>query len=116
MADQLADALTPGGAGARIWDFKYLNEVQTRTSWAWHLFYAVTGRLPPVPIVNTCLDSRSRPNHRRRQAWAPSVRFHPLEVMEALQTSSDRGAHVSIETRPERPAMLPISLQPGALD
>jgi predicted dehydrogenase len=42
--------------------------------------------------------------------------FHVLEVMEAFQVSSDRGAHVTIQSRPERPAMLPTSLQPGSLD
>lgn len=42
--------------------------------------------------------------------------LHVLEVMEAFQTSSDRGAHVAIETRPVRPAMLPVDLQPGRLD
>jgi hypothetical protein len=36
--------------------------------------------------------------------------------MEAFQTSSDRGTHVTIESRPERPAMVPTTLQFGALD
>jgi predicted dehydrogenase len=42
--------------------------------------------------------------------------LHVLEVMEAFQTSADRGAHVTIETRPERPAMVPTTLRPGTLD
>jgi predicted dehydrogenase len=42
--------------------------------------------------------------------------FHVLEVMEAFQISSDRGAHVTIESRPERPAMLPTDLAFGSLD
>jgi len=42
--------------------------------------------------------------------------FHALEVMEAFQVSSDRGTHVAIESRPERPAMLPTTLQFGSLD
>jgi predicted dehydrogenase len=42
--------------------------------------------------------------------------LHVLEVMEAFLISSDRGVHVTIETRPERPAMLPIGLRPGSLD
>ena len=42
--------------------------------------------------------------------------LHVLEVMEAFQTSSDRGEHVTIETRPERPAMLPTSLRFGEFD
>jgi predicted dehydrogenase len=42
--------------------------------------------------------------------------FHVLEVMEAFQASSDRGAHVAIASRPDRPAMLPTDLQQGLLD
>ena len=42
--------------------------------------------------------------------------YHVLEVMEAFQTSSENGAHVTIESRPERPAMLPTDLAPGVLD
>jgi predicted dehydrogenase len=41
---------------------------------------------------------------------------HVLEVMEAFQASSDRGEHVTIQTRPERPAMLPTGLRLGELD
>ena len=42
--------------------------------------------------------------------------YHVLEVMEAFQTSSENGAHVTIESRPERPAMLPTDLAPGELN
>ncbi len=42
--------------------------------------------------------------------------LHALEVMEAFQISSDRGGHVTIETRPERPAMLPTDVNFGTLD
>ena len=42
--------------------------------------------------------------------------LHVLEIMEAFQISSDRGTHVGIETRPERPQMLPTGLSPGSLD
>lgn len=42
--------------------------------------------------------------------------LHVLEVMEAFQVSSDRGEHVTIDTRPERPAMLPTALRFGELD
>ena len=37
--------------------------------------------------------------------------YHVLEVMEAFEVSSDRGRHVVIESRPERPAMLPTDLR-----
>jgi hypothetical protein len=36
--------------------------------------------------------------------------------MTAFQRSSDSGAVVSIESRPERPAMLPVGLATGELD
>jgi predicted dehydrogenase len=42
--------------------------------------------------------------------------YHVLEVMQAFQTSSDAGAAVSIESRPERPAMLPTPSIVGPLD
>jgi predicted dehydrogenase len=50
--------------------------------------------------------------HRASGALA----FHVLEVMEAFQRSSDSGAVVAIESRPDRPAMLPVGLAAGALD
>jgi predicted dehydrogenase len=42
--------------------------------------------------------------------------FHVLEVMEAVQRSSDEGRHITIETQPARPAMLPTNLAAGELD
>jgi predicted dehydrogenase len=42
--------------------------------------------------------------------------YHVLEVMEAFQASSDQGRHVTIESRPERPAMVPTDLARGELD
>lgn len=41
--------------------------------------------------------------------------LHVLEVMEAFETSSRTGRHVSIETRPERPQILPTAFSAGAL-
>jgi predicted dehydrogenase len=54
---------------------------------------------------------KNRP-HRASGALA----YHVLEVMEAVQRSSDEGRHIAIESRPERPAMLPADLMPGDLD
>jgi predicted dehydrogenase len=45
-----------------------------------------------------------------------ALAFHVSQVMEALQRSSDTGATVAIESRPERPAMLPVDLANGMLD
>lgn len=55
---------------------------------------------------------RSGRPHRASGALA----FHVLETMEAFQRSSDAGTHISIESRPERPAMLPVGLANGVLD
>jgi predicted dehydrogenase len=50
--------------------------------------------------------------HRASGALA----FHVLEVMEAMQRSSDEGRHIAIDSRPERPAALPAGLGQGELD
>jgi predicted dehydrogenase len=50
--------------------------------------------------------------HRASGALA----LHVLEVMEAFQTSSDRGTKVEIVSRPERPEPLPPTLSVGELD
>ena len=42
--------------------------------------------------------------------------LHALEVMQAVQQSSDQGRAVAIESRPARPAPLPASLKTGELD
>ncbi|HJQ60257.1 MAG TPA: gfo/Idh/MocA family oxidoreductase, partial [Vineibacter sp.] len=42
--------------------------------------------------------------------------YHVLEVMEAFKASADSGGHMTISSRPERPAMLPVDLAPGRLD
>jgi len=42
--------------------------------------------------------------------------FHVLEVMEAVQRSADEGRHITIDTQPARPAMLPTKLAAGELD
>jgi predicted dehydrogenase len=50
--------------------------------------------------------------HRASGALA----FHVLEVMEAIQKSSDLGAAIAIDSRPERPAPMPARLKTGELD
>jgi len=42
--------------------------------------------------------------------------YHVLEVMEAFEKSSNSGAFVEIDSRPERPAPLPVGLKTGELD
>lgn len=42
--------------------------------------------------------------------------YHVLEVMEAVQRSSDEARHIAIDSKPARPAMLPTTLATGELD
>lgn len=46
--------------------------------------------------------------NRRPHRASGELAYHVLEVMEAFQRSSDSGRHVTIESRPERPAPLPV--------
>jgi len=55
---------------------------------------------------------RSNRPHRVSGALA----FHVLEVMEAFERSSTSGGFVTIESRAERPAPLPLGLKTGELD
>jgi predicted dehydrogenase len=55
---------------------------------------------------------RSNQSHRASGELA----FHVLEVMEALQLSSTRGMHVNIESRPSRPAAMPVNPRFGQFD
>lgn len=70
------------------------------------------GNYRSIGIADMAHAIRSNRPHRASGALA----FHVLEVMEAFQRSSDSGAFVTIETRPERPAMLPVGLKTGELD
>lgn len=38
-------------------DYECLNKVQTRTAWAWQLFYGVTGPLPAVDWTSNRSDT-----------------------------------------------------------
>ncbi len=53
---------------------------------------------------------------KRPHRVSGELAFHVLEVMEAFQRSSDTHAHIRIQSRPERPDMLPTGLAPGELD
>jgi predicted dehydrogenase len=70
------------------------------------------GNYRSLGIADLAQAIRTGRAHRASGALA----YHVLEVMEAFQRASDSGAFVSIDSRPERPAMLPIGLAPGELD
>ncbi len=42
--------------------------------------------------------------------------FHVLEIMEAIHLASDEGCHVELKSLCDRPAPLPLGMQPGILD
>jgi predicted dehydrogenase len=65
-----------------------------------------------IGVADMAQAIRAGRAHRASGALA----FHVLEVMTAFHRSSDSGAVVSIESRPERPAMLPVGLATGELD
>ena len=65
-----------------------------------------------IGVADLAYAIRSGRPHRASGELA----YHVLEVMEAFQVSSDRGAHVKIESRPQRPAMVPTDIGRGELD
>jgi predicted dehydrogenase len=65
-----------------------------------------------IGVADMAQAIRSGRPHRASGALA----YHVLEVMQAFQRASDSGTAVAIESRPERPAMLPTSLVVGELD
>jgi len=70
------------------------------------------GNFRIIGVADMAHAIRNDRPHRASGALA----FHVLEVMEAVQRSSDEGRHITIDSRPERPAMLPADLMPGDLD
>lgn len=57
-----------------------------------------------VGLFDMAVGIRTGRPHRASGTLA----LHTLEVMEGLQTASDTGRHVTIQTRPDRPAPVPM--------
>ncbi len=70
------------------------------------------GNFRMIGVADMAQAIRTGRPHRASGALA----YHVLEVMEAFQRSSDTGTAITIESRPERPAMLPVDLVNGTLD
>jgi predicted dehydrogenase len=65
-----------------------------------------------IGVADMAQAIRTGRAHRTSGALA----LHVLEVMEAVQRSSDGGRHVTIKSRPARPAAMPTTLAMGELD
>jgi predicted dehydrogenase len=61
-------------------------------------------------------DMASAIAHKRPHRASGALALHVLEAMEAVQTSSDQGRRVKLETTVERPAMISPGLPDGQLD
>jgi predicted dehydrogenase len=89
-------------------------EIGRNKSWSerpvQHLY--ADGNYRIIGVADLAHALRAQRPHRASGELA----YHVLEVMEAFQISSERGAHVSIESRPPRPAMVPTDLVYGQLD
>jgi hypothetical protein len=70
------------------------------------------GNFRSIGVADLAHAIRSGRPHRASGELA----YHVLEVMEAFQTSSDRHTHVTTDSRPQRPAMVPPGLARGELD
>jgi predicted dehydrogenase len=55
---------------------------------------------------------QAKRDHRCNERLA----YHVLDIMHAFHDSSNTGKHVDLASTCERPAMLPVGLQPGELD
>lgn len=65
-----------------------------------------------IGVVDMALALRSGRQHRANGDMA----FHVLDLMRAIEESSDLGQHIVIDSRCDRPAPLPMGLAPGSLD
>lgn len=70
------------------------------------------GNYRSIGVADMAAAIRANRPHRASGALA----FHVLEVMEAFQTSADEGRRIAIQSRVDRPAMLPPGLSLGELD
>jgi predicted dehydrogenase len=72
----------------------------------------VDGEFRSIGVADMATAIVTNRPHRASGALA----FHVLEVMEAFQASADEGRRIKIESRVERPAMLPAGRETGQID
>ena len=56
------------------------------------------------------------PTHARRHRASGELAYHVLDLMHAFHDASRQDRHVYLESSCERPAALPVGLEPGTLD
>lgn len=77
-----------------------------------HTHANTEGQLRSLGVADMAAAIVGNRPHRASGALA----LHALEAMEAFQKSSDEGRRIMIETKVERPAMIPAGLPAGILD
>jgi predicted dehydrogenase len=77
-----------------------------------HTHGNIEGEFRSIGVADMAAAIATGRPHRASGALA----FHVLEVMEAFQTSADEGRRVKIESRVERPPMIPAGLADGQVD
>ena len=96
----------PNGFGGTV-------RVSKRRSWRRQpLSHGYRGNMRSIGLADMCQGIRTGRPHRCDGRLA----HHVLEVMAAFGESSTSGRHVAIESKPNRPAPLPIGLADGELD
>ena len=77
-----------------------------------HTHGNVDGEFRSIGVADMAAGIATGRPHRASGALA----FHVLEVMEAFLTSANEGRRVKIESRVDRPAMIPAGLAAGQID
>lgn len=72
----------------------------------------VDGEFRSIGVADMATAIVTNRPHRASGALA----FHVLEVMEAFQKSADEGRRIKIESRVDRPAMMPAGRETGQID
>ncbi len=104
--DASLSAPDPNGFGGKV-------RVSNGREWQERpLTHGYTENMRSIGLADMCVGIRTGRDHRCNGSLAQ----HVLEIMAAFGESSVEGRHVTLESRPERPAPLPTGLAHGELD
>ena len=76
------------------------------------LQFAYAGHSRGLGVADMAAAIESGRPHRANSDLA----FHVLDIMEAIHDASDKGRHVTLKSRCERPAPMPQGLKEGEID